>query len=93
MKGFFKMLLASVVGVFIAMFLVWIVSMVMMVGMLSSIGGSKTMYNLSDHTVLQIDLDGSIADRESKDYMAGLLGGAEQSAGLDDILKAIKTAK
>lgn len=87
------MLLASILGVFIAMFLVWIISVVMMVGILSSLGGSKAMYGLSDNMVLQLDLNGSIDDRESTGYMSGLFGSSEKSTGLDDILKAIRTAK
>jgi len=94
MKSFLKMLLASILGVIIAMFFVWIISIVIMVGMLSGLsGGSKTVYTLSDNTVLQLDLTGSISDRESTDYISGLLDSSEKSAGLDDILKAIKTAK
>ena len=93
MKSFLKMLLASILGVFVAMFFVFFISMVMMVGMLSSVGGSKTMYTLSDNTVLQLDLNGSIDDRESSDYLSGLFGGFEKSTGLDDLLKAIRIAK
>jgi len=93
MKNFLKMLLASILGVFIAMFLIWIITVVMMVGMLSGLGGSKTVYKLSDNTVFQLDLSGSISDRESTDIMPGLLGSSDKSSGLDDILKAIKTAK
>ena len=93
MKSFLKMLLASILGVFIAMFLVWIISIGIMVGMLSNLGGSKTVYTLSDNTVLQLDLNGSISDRESKDFMPGLFVNSEKATGLDDILKAIKMAK
>jgi len=93
MKSFFKMLFASCLGVFIAMFLVFMIAMVMMVGMLSSMGSSKAVYTLSDNTVLQLDFSGSISDRETTDYMSGLFLSNDKSAGLDDILKAIKTAK
>ena len=93
MRSFLKMLLASILGVFVAMFFVWLIAMVMMVGMLSSLGSAKTVYTLSDNTVLQLDLKGSIDDRESTDFMAGLFGNFEKSTGLDEILKAIKTAK
>ena len=93
MKSFLKMLLASILGVFIAMIFVWIISMAMMVGMLSGLGGQKTVYSLSDNTVLQLDLSGSISDRESMDIMSGMFGSSDKSTGLDDILKAIQTAK
>ena len=88
------MLLASIVGVFIAMFIVWMISFGIMASMLSGLGGgSKAAYMLSDNTVLQLDLSGSISDRASPDLMRGLSGSSEKSTGLDDILKAIKTAK
>jgi len=93
MKSFFKMLLASILGVFIAGFLLFFISIIMMVGMLSSVGSSKTMYTLRDNTVLQLDLKGSLSDRESSDFISGLFDSSEKSLGLDDILKAIKTAK
>jgi len=86
-------LIASVLGVFIALFLVWMIVMVMMIGMMSSLGSSKTVYTLTDNTVLQLNLHGSIDDRESTDFMAGMFGGTEKSVGLDDILKAIQMAK
>ena len=93
MKSFFKMLLASTLGVLIAMFIIWNISIIMMVVMLSTFAGSKSVYSLKDNTVLQLNLEGSISDRESKDFMSGLFGSSEKSIGLDDILKAIKTAK
>ena len=93
MSNFLKMLLASILGVFIAGFFITIIFMAMMAGMLSNMGGSKSMYLLNDNTVLQIDLSGSIDDRASKDYMSGLFDSSEKSTGLDDILKAIRTAK
>ena len=93
MKSFLKMLLASILGVFIAMMLVWFISVIIMVGMLSSLGSSNSVYTLSDNTVLQLDLNGIISDRETNNYMSGLLSSSEKSIGLDDILKAIKTAK
>jgi protease-4 len=91
--SFFKMLLASIVGVFIAMFLIWIITAGMVAGMLSGIGGSKAAYILSDNTVLQLDLSGSISDRASPEFMSGLSGSSDKSVGLDDILKAIAMAK
>ena len=94
MKGFFKMLLASVLGVFIAMFLVWIISIVMFIGILSGIGGgAKSVYVPSDNTILKLELDGAIGDRESSNFMMGILGGSEKLTTLRDITHAIKQAK
>jgi len=93
MKSFLKMFLASILGVFVAMLLVWFISMIIMVGMLTGMSSSKSMYHLRDNTVLQIDLSGSISDRESSDFISELLDMSEKSSGLDDILKAIKKAK
>ena len=93
MKGFLKMFLASTLGVFVAMFLVFIILMALLVGTLSNVGGSKTKFTLSDNTVLQLDLSGSIDDRESSNIMSGLLDNSGKSTGLDDMLKAIQSAK
>ena len=92
MRSFLKMLLASILGVFIAGFLLWFITMAVMIGRLSNLGSSKTVYALSDNTVLQLDLNGRIDDRESTD-LSGFFSGLEKSTGLDDILKAIQTAK
>ena len=94
MKSFFKMLLASCLGVFIAGFVGFFLSIGILAGMLASMGSSsKTVYTLSDNTVLQLDLSGSISDRKSSDFFSGLFDSSNKSSGLDDILKAIKTAK
>ena len=93
MKSFLKMLLASCLGVFLAMFLVWAMTIGILVAVLSNIGNTKNIYTLSDNTVLQLDLDGIIIDRHSKDFVPGLFGSTENTTGLDDILKAINTAK
>jgi protease-4 len=94
MKDFLKMFFASVLGVLVAMGIVWFISIVMIIGVLASLGNSTPAYVLNNNTVFQLDLDGSINERKSNDVMTGLLsGGSEKSYGLDDILKAIKTAK
>ena len=94
MNNFLKMFLASVLGVIVAFLLVWFLAIILMVGVMSSLGSAKSVYTLKENTVLQIDLNGSISDRKSNDFMAGLLSGSsDKSYGLDDILKAIETAK
>jgi protease-4 len=87
------MLFASILGVFIAGFFLFFICIAIMVGMLAGIGGSKSVYTLSDNTVLQLDLSGTISDRSSSNFSAGLFSTGEQTSGLDDILKAVKTAK
>ena len=94
MNNFLKMFLASVLGVIVAFLLVWFLAIILMVGVMSSLGSAKSVYTLKENTVLQIDLNGSISDRKSNDFMTGLLSGSsDKSYGLDDILKAIETAK
>jgi len=94
MKNFLKMFLASLLGVLAAMFLVWFISIVMMVGVVASLGSAKSAYVLKDNTVLQLDLEGSISDRESNSFLVGLFSGmSEKSYGLEELLKAINTAK
>ena len=94
MKNFLKMLFASILGVFIAMFFVWIIFIGILAAMLSGLGsGSKGFYSLTDNTMLKIVLEGNISDRKTTDFLPGLFGPTEKSTGLDDIMAAIKTAK
>jgi protease-4 len=93
MKSFFKMMFASTLGVIIASILLTIVSFVIFIGMAASLGSSKT-YNLQKDSILQIDLNAIISERESTSPFEFLLSGsAVKTVGLNDILSAIQKAK
>jgi len=95
MKQFFKFMLASVAGFFIAGFLI-IIFIITIVS--SMIGGLKEndKVTISEHSVLQINLEGPIKERTPKNPIEdiGLTGiSINKGLGLDDILKSIEAAK
>ena len=95
MKQFFKFMLASVAGFFIAGFLI-IIFIITIVS--SMIGGLKEndKVKISEHSVLQINLEGPIKERTPKNPIEdiGLTGiSINKGLGLDDILKSIEAAK
>ena len=95
MKQIFKFMLASVAGFFIAGFLI-IIFIITIVS--SMIGGLKEndKVKISEHSVLQINLEGPIKERTPKNPIEdiGLTGiSINKGLGLDDILKSIEAAK
>ncbi|MDR0413426.1 MAG: signal peptide peptidase SppA [Dysgonamonadaceae bacterium] len=93
MKSFFKMMFASALGVIIASVVLSIFSFVLFIGMAASLGGSTT-YNLQKNSVLKIDLNTTITDRENPNPFDFLMRkSAVKACGLNDILSAIEKAK
>jgi protease-4 len=90
MKSFFKMLLASVLGVLISGIILFILSVAMIAGIASM--GSKSTFVLDKKTVLEIDLTGVINDRVEENPFSFLFS-ETKVYGLNDILSAIKKAK
>lgn len=92
MKKFFKTLLASTLGVIIGTSIMFILSIIIFAGIVSAISSSSEKYDLKDKTILELNLNGSLADRAESNPFGKILGNPE-SLGLDDILDAIKKAK
>ena len=93
MKDFFKMMFASTLGVIIASIVLTIASFIFFLGIAASFGSEPT-YNLQKNTVLKINLDGIINDREATSPLDFLISGTNIPAyGLNDILSAIQKAK
>ncbi|MDR1527913.1 MAG: signal peptide peptidase SppA [Dysgonamonadaceae bacterium] len=92
MKSFFKMMLASTLGVIIAGVILTFISFILFIGTMASLG-SSTAYNLQRNSILEIRLDGVIDDRKSEDPFAFLFSSYPPSCGLNDILAAIEKAK
>ena len=88
-------MLASVAGFFVAGFIMIIV----VIAIISSlVGGLKddSKINVSEHSVLEINFDGPIKERATKNPIdnIGLSGiSMNRSIGLDEILKSIEEAK
>lgn len=89
MKKFFTTTFACVLGVLIAGILLMFLSIAALTGMVAT---TETTYTPQPHTILKLDL-GSVTERSQEDIMGLLLGNQQKSDGLDNILKAIETAK
>lgn len=91
MKGFFKSLLASILGCFIVLGLFFFMFFVFLAAMSLS---SSEKFNLKDNTVLNLRLEGALSERvETNPLMELFSQGEEAQLGLDDILSSIKKAK
>lgn len=93
MKSFFKSLLTSVIGCFIAIGVLFLIFFIF-IAMVSSFSSSDK-YVLKDNTVLTLKLEGVLSDRvDEENPLLALLGQNSTTAlGLDDILSSIKKAK
>lgn len=93
MKDFFKMMFASTLGVIIAIVVLSFFSLLLFIGIAASFG-NEPAYNLQKNTVLKINLEGIINDREATSPFDFLVNNTTvASYGLNDIISAIKKAK
>lgn len=93
MKTFFKFLLASILGFFIASFLCFLIFLGIIGGMMAS---SDKLVDVKDNSILYINLNKEIVDRASNNPFNGFSFASMQTKttlGLNDILKAIENAK
>ncbi len=90
MKKFFTTTFACMLGVLLAGFVFMILSLIMLTGVVAT---SETTYVAKPKTILKLDL-GSVTERSQEDIMTLFSGEMpEATDGLDNILKAIQTAK
>ncbi|HOS46952.1 MAG TPA: hypothetical protein PLQ69_10805 [Paludibacter sp.] len=95
MKQFFKITLATIVGIIIAT----ILGIFVLFGILGAIAASgDTTVKLKPNTVYQLDLSGQLVDRSEDDPFTDALSelsgqSALATVGLDDILANIEKAK
>ena len=93
MKQFFKMMFASILGVFISMGILTFIGFAMIIGMVSSISPSSSEYMLkSDENVLKLSLKGGLAETTVENSFGSLFG-KESTPSLSDMLSAIEAAK
>jgi protease-4 len=95
MKEFFKYVFATVVGVVLSIGLLMVLFVVLIVGIVSSIGEDKSVV-VDSNTVLYLNLDQSVTERTFNDPLSDLpIVGDEgqKSIGFTDIIKALKEAK
>lgn len=92
MKSFFKSLLASILGCFIALAIMSVIGLIIITAMAFS---AEETYVVKNKTILSLNLEGQIADRGTPENpFAEILGfGDDSTLGLDDILYAIDRAE
>lgn len=91
MKHFFKNVLSTVVGIFVAIALLSLLGLFSIFGIAAI---SSAPSQVDDNSVLMLDLKGSINERSQEDPWSAIIDNdAMQSQGLDDIITAISMAK
>lgn len=90
MKDFFKYMCATVVGLLVFMVVTGVIGMMCIVGIIASESATK---DVSDNSVMVLNLSGTLEERAEEDLFSQLGGGATGILGLDDMLNAIEKAK
>ena len=92
MKQFFKMMFASVLGVFIASGILMFIGFVMLIGMISSMSSSKNNLPKGDEKVLVLSLKGGLTEVTNDSPFANLFN-LDKRHSIKDVLTAIEIAK
>jgi protease IV len=95
MKEFFKFVFASMVGVILSFFVLFIMLLIFLTAVISSAASDKKA-DITANTVLHINLDKPVTERTDKNPLGNLdfMGiTSENSIGLNDILANIRNAK
>lgn len=90
MKDFFKYMAATVVGIIVFSILTGVLGLMCIVGMIASESSSK---DVSDNTVLVLNLTGTLEERSEESFMDQMGGSSMGTIGLDDAINSIKKAK
>ncbi|MDE7412526.1 MAG: signal peptide peptidase SppA [Muribaculaceae bacterium] len=95
LKRFFLNTLSSFVGTWVAIMLFGVVALLVGIGLVARFGASGNSTGISRHSILVLDLNGMIEERESSvvpDYTMLLNGGIERPQTLDVITRALRNA-
>ena len=95
MKEFFKFVFASMIGVLLSVFVMFVLGILLVIGIVST-ASNESKVTIDDNTVLHLSLNYPISERTSKNPFQNLnFGGFETKSniGLNDILEHIKEAK
>lgn len=90
MKDFLKYTAATVVGIIVFTIITGVLGVMCIVGMVASESSAK---DVSDNSVMVLNLSGMLDERSEDSFMDKLGGGAVGTIGLEDVLNAIKKAK
>ena len=96
MKKFILIVCGSFVGAFLAFLFFMLAAMIMSIGMMGAMGGSKKAVSVSKHSILKIDLGTNISERggdEPIDLMSLMRSGQmPNNLGLNTLISAIENA-
>jgi protease IV len=95
MKEFFKFVFASMVGVILSFFVIFLLLIVMITAVISS-AGSDEKADLTKNTVLHLSLNNPVSERTDKSPLGNFdfMGfSSDKTIGLNDILANIRNAK
>ncbi len=93
MKDFLKFTLATVTGIILSSIVLFIISMITLVGIMSA---SDTETIVKKNSVMMLDLNGTLVERTQENPLGILsqwLSDGSNTYGLDDILSSIQKAK
>lgn len=90
MKDFLKFTLATVAGIIVSSVLLFFLSILIF---FNAVASSKSETTISDHSVLMLDLNGTLMERSQDNPFNQFMGGQFQVYGLEDILSSIRKAK
>jgi protease-4 len=91
MKQFFKFMFASMLGTFLVIFLISLISFGIVAAIVATASSDETV--ISKNTVLRITLSKPIVDRGSKMKFTMGFAGPDKNIGLNDMLDNLKKAK
>ncbi|MCK9220063.1 MAG: signal peptide peptidase SppA [Bacteroidales bacterium] len=91
MKQFFKFMFASMLGTFLVLLILSVISFGIIAAIVASASQEEVV--ISKNTVLQLKLNKTIADRSSKTKVVMGYSGPEKNTGLNEILDNLKKAK
>ncbi|MDR2520544.1 MAG: signal peptide peptidase SppA [Bacteroidales bacterium OttesenSCG-928-I14] len=92
MKKFIKTIIASIIGVIIACIILFVLSIIIIGHITFDI--KNHYYPLQNESILKLNLNGTIVDRENKNFMFSIFNKEiNETQDLDTVLAAIKEAK
>ncbi len=91
MKQFFKFMFASMLGTFLLIALVTLISIGIIAAIVATASSEETV--ITPNTLLHVKLNKEIADRSSKTKFIMGYAGPEKTTGLNDLLNNLKKAK
>lgn len=95
MKEFFKFVFASMLGVLLSIFVMFILGIVLIIGLIST-ASNESKTTIDDQSVLHLSINYPLSERTSKNPFENLNFGSfenKSNPGLNDILLHIKEAK